>query len=31
MGVRFCLKNIDLFQKNGLQDEYILFLYNIYL
>ena len=31
MGCTFCLKNIDLFQENVLQDEYILFPYNIYL
>ena len=30
-GCTFCFKNIDLFQKNGLQSEYILFPYNIYL
>ena len=30
-GCMFCSKNIDLFQKNGLQGEYILFSYNIYL
>ena len=30
-GATYCLKNIDLFQKNVLQHEYILFPYNIYL
>ena len=30
-GCMFCLKNINLFQKNVLQDEYILFPDNIYL
>ena len=30
-GCMFCLKNTNLFHKNVLQHEYILFPYNIYL